>query len=114
MHSFKRMNGYFDACKIIYCSTHGIELVGNVCKFYLRTAVDGYYLRTVVDGYYLWTAVCENYLRTVVCGYYLRTTVRGYYLRTVVRGYYPWITIIYGLYFLGKLPTPTLHTNFFS
>jgi len=50
MHSFKRMNGYYDACKIIYCFTHGIELVGNVCKFYLRTAVDGYYLQTAFVG----------------------------------------------------------------
>ena len=95
MHSFKHMNGYFDACKIIYCFTHEIELVGNVCKFYLRIAVDGYYLRTAVRGNYL------------------RTAVRGYYLRTAVRGYYPWIVVTYGSYFVGKLPTPTLHTNFF-
>jgi len=57
MHSFKCMKEYFDACKITYWCTHWTQLVGNVCKLYLRTVVGRYYLWIVVSGYYLRTVI---------------------------------------------------------
>ena len=95
----------------------------GVRGYYLRTGVRGYYLRTVVRGYYIWTDIRGYYLQIVVRGYYLWTTVRGYYLRTairayylrnVVREYYLWTIVTHtDSYSVDKLPTPTLHTDFF-